>query len=144
MKIRYMISEKWQTPEIIEVMNALHFAIDYFKLQNEKATLTVKLQTGNIEEPEADACRLKNHRYELRLNYARLNELNLLKAIFHEMTHVKQFVYDQFLPSNKEIRWKGQTFEANMSDSKAYFLSPWEMEARAMEEAMEFFYDESQ
>lgn len=141
MKVRYLISEKWSKEWIFNTIEAIEFAIKYYKLENDKATLTVKLQSGDPEESEADAARLKNHRYEVRINKSRVDENVLLNAIFHEMTHVKQFVKDQFIPTNNIVRWKGETFK--MESPEEYYLSPWEMEARAMEEALIYFYDQS-
>jgi hypothetical protein len=138
MKIRYLISEKWSKAEIIEVMEAVEFAIKYYKLENNKATLTVKLQTGMLEDAEADADKLKNNRYEIRLNKSRLASDKILPSIFHEMTHVKQFMFDRLNMRGNCASWRGETYPTD--SPAAYFLSPWEMEARAMEEALLFFY----
>ena len=139
MKIRYIISDKWNSKDIHEIIDAIKFAINFYEIGDSKSTLTVKLISGVDEKVEATADRLKNKRYEIRLARAQIeNTLDaVLLALFHEMTHVKQFIKNDF--NLNSAKWEGKTFKLdNPSD---YWFSPWEMEARAMERALVFFYD---
>jgi len=133
MNIRYSISEKWPSKDIKLVMDALEFAIDYYNIFDVKATLTAKLITGHDEPCDATADRIKNKRFEIRLNYQILkgNEAELLKTIFHEMTHVKQFINDGLRFKQKRAMFQEESYTLEVADD--YWFSPWEMEARAME-----------
>jgi hypothetical protein len=128
----------WEAKDIHEILDAVKFAIKYYKLDDAKSTLTVRLMNGKDEKVEASADRIKNKRYEVRLARAQIEDSldAVLLALFHEMTHVKQFVHDGFiLYSNKAI-WKNEPYQKD-----DYWLSPWEMEARAMERALVAAFD---
>jgi hypothetical protein len=142
MNIRYSISEKWASPQIIKVIEALEFSIKYYKIQDDKSTLYAKLITGKDEPLDATADRIKNKRYELRLNHHLLqdDEPELLKSIFHEMTHVKQFIVDGLRYNSKSGYWQGKTYPTKTADD--YWFSPWEMEARAMETPLWHLFEE--
>lgn len=143
MKVRYSISEKWDSADIHKVIEAVEFAIDYYELEDEKSTLTVKLINGLHEPLEATADRIKNRRYEIRLNRLLIdNTQGVLKAVFHECTHVKQFIENGLRIYQKAARWEGGSFK--MDDLEDYWLSPWEMEARAMEEPLYHMFLEMQ
>ena len=66
----------------------------------------------------------------------------VIKAVMHEMTHVKQFISNGLRLYHKAAKYDGKQFE--MKDAKDYWFSPWEMEARAMEEPLYNFYLELQ
>lgn len=134
MRIRYQISDKWGSKAIMTVIDALDFAIDFLDIEEEKSTLNVKLLTGHKSDQEdATADRLKSKRYEIRLSKASLdNEEEMLKAIFHEMVHVRQFAENGLrLYARKKALYEGKEFI-----DFDYWFAPWEMEARAMEEPM--------
>lgn len=143
MKFRYSISEKWSTDEIIQVMNALEFAVRFYEIQDEKATLMCKLITGTDEPCDATADRIKGKRFELRLNRARLTtKSEIIKAVMHEMTHIKQFINDGLRLYSKAAKFQGKQYE--MNEAVDYWFSPWEMEARAMEEPLYHLFEETQ
>lgn len=139
MKIRYQISEKWNSKQIIRAIEALEFCIDFWELECNKSTLTVKMITGSEYDDSATADRIKNKRYEIRLNYSRLDtEEELIKAIMHEMTHVKQFMYNGLRLYGKAAKWENQDFP-----EFDYWFAPWEMEARAMEDPLYHLFEDS-
>ncbi len=142
MKIRYSISEKWDTTTIIRIMEALEFVIDFYELQDPKATLMCKLITGMDESCEGTADRIKNKRFEIRINRHLLtSEQEQIKAVMHEMTHVKQFINNGLRLYGKAAKFDGQQYD--MNTSKDYWFSPWEMEARAMEEPLYHLFEEN-
>ena len=57
----------------------------------------------------------------------RLSKNEIIKTLFHEMVHVKQYT-DGRLDQN--FTWKGQTYDC------AYVDLPWEIEAHEMEKVM--------
>lgn len=141
MKIRYSISEKWDMDSIVRIMQSLEFAIDFYQLQDEKATLTVKLITGTDDTCEGTADRLKSKRFEVRLNHSLLDtEEEMIKASMHEMTHIKQFIKDGLRYYSKAAKFNGKSYELN--EGTDYWFSPWEMEARAMEEPLYRLFEE--
>lgn len=141
MKVRYSISEKWEINTIVKVMDAIVYAIDFYELEDPKSTLTVKLINGTNERDAATADRTKSKRYEVRLNYSQLDEdSEVLKALFHEMTHVKQFIHNGLRVFGCAAKWEGR--DMPIKDKSDYWFSPWEMEARAMEDPMYAMFDE--
>lgn len=141
MKIRYSISEKWTSDSIHRVIAALEWVIAYYNIEDVSATLMAKLITGNDEPCEATADRIKNKRFEIRLNRLLLKtDEELTKAIMHEMTHVKQFMVNGLRLKGKTARWNNSEYSFETSDD--YYFSPWEMEARAMEEPLYHKFEE--
>ncbi len=142
MKVRYIISEKWISKDIHEIIDAITFAIKFYEIEDSKSTLTVKLINGVKEKVEATADRIKNKRYEIRLARAQIEQTldAILIALFHEMTHVKQFVKNGFILQSSKAKWEDQT--VLLKDANDYWFSPWEMEARAMERALVYYYDQ--
>jgi len=123
----------WDIKDVHEILDAIQFAIKYYDISDAKSTLTVRLMNGKHEKVEASADRIKNKRYEIRLARAQIDTTleAVLLALFHEMTHVKQFIKDGFINQVPYI-WKNK----RASLDQDYWLSPWEMEARAMERAL--------
>lgn len=133
MRVRFIISEKWPLDIIHEVLDAVDWAIKFYELTDSKSTLTVKLITGRDELLDGTADRIKNKRYEIRVKYAE----DYLEALFHEMTHVKQFVKDGLRFYHGAAKW--QNTKIHKPD---YLTSPWEMEARAMEQVLLYKFQE--
>jgi hypothetical protein len=128
MEFRYIISNKWTNAEIRLILDALEFVSDFYELN--KGVTTVKLI--NDDPLDATAERLKNNRFEIRLTRSKLvSNTEILKALFHEMTHVKQYLYDNLRLSGHTAKWQTKSFK-----NFDYWLAPWEMEARAMEDAL--------
>jgi hypothetical protein len=59
----------------------------------------------------------------------------LTEVMAHEIVHLKQYLQGDLedLPDGKTL-WKGKIYETGEIGSDAYFLAPWEMEARAYQE----------
>lgn len=143
MRIRYIISEKWESKYITEFVNAIEFAVKYLKLEEPRSMLTVKLINGDNDEiEEATAEHIKSKRYEIRIARSRLCD-DPLRAIFHEMVHVKQYVRDglKVFPDGTTL-YKGAKY--TIDDVESYLLAPWEMEARAMEEALMVLFEDGE
>jgi len=52
----------------------------------------------------------------------------ILKALAHEMVHIKQYAYDE--TNDNLTRWKGIAIDGNFDD---YWRQPWEIEAYGIE-----------
>ena len=67
----------------------------------------------------------KNHNFTI---YA-----DSISSLAHEMVHVKQYLKHDLVQSGNVIFWRGEPSELEDDPNKdAYWLSPWEMEARAL------------
>jgi len=65
----------------------------------------------------------KAREFEIELN-PNISAKEILKALAHEMTHIKQFAYNE---TNETLtRWKGMRVD---SDNIDYWVQPWEIEA---------------
>jgi hypothetical protein len=53
---------------------------------------------------------------------------NILKALAHEMVHIKQFAYSE--TNDALTRWKGEKVDSDVMD---YWVQPWEIEAYGRE-----------
>ena len=134
MEFRYFINNKWAKDEAYRIMEAVEFVAKYYKLKT--GVTTVKLIT--VDEVEATADRLKNNRFEIRLVKTKLKtDDEVLRAVFHEMTHIKQFMFDGLRLAGQATKWKTETFNSNTE----YWFTPWEMEARAMEEPLLYLFN---
>lgn len=134
MEFRYVISNKWNKNEIELVLNALEFVAKFYNLKT--GVTTVKLIASDVLDATAE--KVKNNRFEIRLAHNRCrNESTILRALFHEMTHVKQYMQNGFSMNGQTAKWNNETFK-----DFDYWFSPWEMEARAMEEALEYKFRE--
>ncbi len=49
----------------------------------------------------------------------------MVKTFFHEMTHVKQLLMKELIPTQRYWRWKGEKW-----DRREYSFAPWEVEAQ--------------
>jgi hypothetical protein len=73
-----------------------------------------------------------------RVNLVAISDLmktgQLVKTFFHEMTHVKQYLYGELEQKRSHRVWKGTKWP-----NKEYSYAPWEMEARAFSDK---FYEQ--
>jgi hypothetical protein len=69
-----------------------------------------------------------------------LSEQRLMELVAHEMTHIKQWVKGELQDiADDKVLYKGKVY-SNETDLD-YWLAPWEMEARAMQEFFVFRYE---
>lgn len=138
MRAKVLWERCWDVEDAILTENLVNFAIDYFKLGKGKLEVLMDedIESGSI----AEALRLSKKKYMIVLSKNQIDsDESLAKTVFHEMTHIKQFMQDGFKIGAKKVSWQGKKF--SVKSEKDYWLSPWEMEARAMEEAMLRFWE---
>lgn len=70
-----------------------------------------------------------------------LTKRQLISVIAHEMCHIKQFLSGDLEDIEGGTIWKGETYPEYEHESDEYFLSPWEMEARAVEEWVRYKWE---
>ena len=78
------------------------------------------------------ASREASREFEIELN-SRLRQKNMLKTLFHEMVHIKQYVHGDLKYKGTVCYWK------NVENNEEYKNQPWEIEAFKLEELL---YDE--
>ena len=137
MKLRLITSSKWSSYQIREILEAYDFAIKFYNLANNKGNVTLKLINEDSVLGTAD--RIKNHRYEIRVKWTD-NLKELLETFFHEFTHVSQFINNNFKIKGG-FKWEGDSY--NLESTKDYLIAPWEVQARGMEYAMYYLFEES-
>lgn len=64
-----------------------------------------------------------------------LNVEDTLRTLFHEMTHVKQYVRKELVHIGRINKWKGEVYK-----DKNYWDYPWEIEAFGREHCMYMKY----
>ena len=70
--------------------------------------------------------------YAININPSVKGERKVVELIGHEMTHIKQFVYDAL--DLDRCSFKGD--EYIIENDLDYWFAPWEIEARGMEQAL--------
>lgn len=66
----------------------------------------------------------------------KMDEREFIKTLAHEITHIKQFIYDDlvFFEEEDSVEFRGELYR--FENSLEYWLAPWEVEARGMELAL--------
>lgn len=75
----------------------------------------------------------------------KLNKKSLLRALAHEMVHVKQYATGQVrdLIRDNKTKWEGSTYKLNENGSEDYWFSPWEVEAYGKETGLYVMFNHS-
>jgi hypothetical protein len=72
----------------------------------------------------------KAREFEIELHPG-IGAAEILKTLAHEMTHIKQYAYNE---TNETLtRWRGLKVD---SDNMDYWVQPWEIEAHGMESGL--------
>jgi hypothetical protein len=140
MLITYSKKRKWKDEHVEEAVAAACWAIKYYNLEG--VSVHLKLKETLFEDAQAYCEREGKGLYTIELGKRAVEDDVLLQTIFHEMTHVKQYEREGLKIKVRHGKFKGETY--SLEKDEDYWLSPWEMEARAMEDAMINFYNRSQ
>jgi hypothetical protein len=111
---------------------------DYFGLHHTKIKIVPTYEVG--DEYNAFINPISDWEYEIELHPFFLRtcqEEDLVKVVAHEMTHVKQYVYEDLDLETGGCYWKGEFFD---EDVEGYWFTPWEIEARGYEQAFWALY----
>lgn len=65
----------------------------------------------------------------------------LIQVIAHEVCHLKQYLSGDLEDAEGGTLWKGEFHPEYEHESDEYFLSPWEMEARAVEDWVRYKWE---
>ena len=130
MKINFNITKNyWSKADQKFITAAVKYAAYRYGLQD--IELNIKLG-----KPRKKYCGFSDYDEDMNLFKIWLYpQKTLLLTIFHEMTHIKQFYFDELDLDGTAPRWMGKKCR------KKYENRPWEIEANKMEEVLrgEFF-----
>jgi hypothetical protein len=129
MKINFNITKNyWSKADQKFITAAVRYAAYRYGLQD--IDLTIKLG-----KPRKKYCGFSEWTEDFGFKVWLYPNKALLLTIFHEMTHIKQFYFDELDLDGAAPRWLGKKCR------KKYENQPWEIEANKMEEVLrrEFF-----
>lgn len=127
--IRVKVKAKtlWPVSLRQEAVRAAKFAMAYYNLD---CDITLKLV--KLNEMAGYALYLDSGKLIIAISANPIECVYL--TIFHEMTHVKQYVKGEIFVNNDDsIRWRGRTLNFDWDSWKEYASAPWEKEASEAE-----------
>lgn len=134
MRIKMTVKAKasWSTFHRDVAKSAVEYAIDEYGLECSTRSIVVKL-IGCADEHEGAMVKMTKDSFIIWVA-SQPTVRKLLYIVFHEMTHVKQAVFDGWEQHDTEnlATWKGKVVPYDVDDDKDYWNAPWEVEARAM------------
>jgi hypothetical protein len=132
MRIKIVTKAKkaWSDVNKQRLTDATLFAMEQFNIKD--VSILLKL----VARKDLGSCvQLEKGKFVLHLS-AHRNQKGSIKTLFHELTHLKQYVCDGFDMYPKNIAsWKGKVMKIDET-FLGYWNSPWEQEARAMEKKL--------
>ena len=109
------------------VKSAIDFSIKYYGLKAENE-YPLKIKLTSLDDIYGDAWYSEDY-FEIRLADRGKNKI-LLRSVFHEMCHIKQFVFDGLELEAQQYKFLGRSYKIN------YWNTPWEIEAKKMEKKL--------
>ena len=117
----------WTSERCNMVFKAVVFAVDEYDLRQELKFYPLKIILTKFKSEYYGDSWMHETGYEIRLN-SRYNDKRIVKSVFHEMTHVKQFAFDGLKMGSRTDEFQGKKYRR-----VDYWDAPWEVEARRME-----------
>jgi len=117
------------------IKRSIDFALHELLPSKRKLNLIVKRRENLLEEQAAYGLCYSTedpHYYYIDL-YKNLDNSELLKTLFHEMVHVKQYAKKELVYKTNCNIWKGRKYYANIESE---WNRPWEREARRVEKQL--------
>ena len=119
----------------------MYQVVELFKivLNLEGIIIRVRINNALDKNTMAEVVELKNS-YAISISPAVQDERKVVEIIGHEMTHIKQFVYDGL--DLDRCAFKGS--EYIIENDLDYWFASWEVEARGMEQALWAYFCEAE
>lgn len=119
----------------------MYQVVELFKivLNLEGIIIRVRINNALDKNTMAEVVELKNS-YAISISPAVQDERKVVEIIGHEMTHIKQFVYDGL--DLDRCAFKGSEYV--IENDLDYWFAPWEVEARGMEQALWAYFCEAE
>lgn len=137
LKFHVKAKKVWSMRQRELAREAVLFAMDYYKIEY----LTVKLvwmldfmgTSGKVGT-------------EYLVSLTPLEDDELLRTIFHEVTHTFQYIYEGLSNWDSEegtIEWQGNTLAWDQNDEYEYDNAPWEVQAVLAESILLILFNDS-
>ena len=126
-------------------------AIEFFaeRLMTERLHSSLKVQVSFVSDKEIDCASdcapdyiestIRPKTFELRIRN-KLPLMTTIQSLAHEMVHIKQYARAELFDYFRKplCRWRGRFYDKESMDTEtdAYWLAPWEIEARGYEEGL--------
>jgi len=127
-KIRRKAKTVWSKQDEKLVAFVLDFAMDKLGLWASGERLDVILRGAYANGSYGDSIDLDS-KVMIRIS----KKENWVKTLFHELEHVRQYIDDELELEQKSAAWKGEIYSSKDED---YWDSPWEVQAREVEEKL--------
>ena len=149
--MRLTINGKVRKRDIPDIKKAVHFYADKLMSKSliKKLRITIRFvpDLDHMAEVTWNGCnpvRPKSFLIYINSNKVR-SKIRLLKALGHELTHVKQFATGELedMEAKSLVRWKDKFYPFPDEDSKnpeTYWSAPWEIEAYGRETGLYQLY----
>jgi len=128
MKFNVKAHKSWPVKSRNFVKQAANWGIKRLKIDMQPITVLFRFMGENLED-SGSCLRMSDDKYIIHL-YARKSLRSIISTVFHELTHVKQHIYDNFHVTHEGIMWKTFYYPEYKQN---YWNDPWEIDARASE-----------
>lgn len=138
-KLKVKAKKLWSRRDRDAARAATQFAAEQFGLEGLK--IVVKLNKDPFHC--GTAVDLENGTYMILVSWYK-DQDHFIKTVFHEMTHVAQYVFKGLEMTNDSVEFDGQRYKFSVDEctDQEYLDAPWEVEARAMEEVLFKLYNQ--
>ena len=126
-KLKTKAKSHWSVPERHLVRAAIDFAVEELDLLVNPVPIDIILK-GEHETDFGDSIDLE-YKVVVRI----FKSPNWLRTLFHELEHVRQYVYCELELEVDHAMWQGELATRNIDNWDEYWNAPWEVAAREKE-----------
>ena len=137
LKFNIKAHKSWPVKNRNLVRTATDWGVKRLDIGKQTITVLIRFMGESLKGDRGDCVKLTDSKFVIHL-YADKSLRRTVSTLFHELTHVKQHVYDGFTLNDTSAIWKSDYLHLTEED---YWDSPWEVEARQYERNLrkEFF-----
>lgn len=138
-KIKIKAKATWTARKRALLRDALDYANCHLQLYNFYEKVEIRL-SGDAYAP--GLCCDFGSRFLIKVS-GNQPEHEILETLFHELTHVRQYLCGELEDVNPQVAyWKGTRYEGDFEDtaSSEYWTAPWEVEARKVGKELRIDY----
>ena len=118
----------------------IEMVTDYFGLHSKSVKVVPTREVGDQDNAYLKVVSDWEYEIEIHPDFMKnCTEQELVQVIAHEMTHVKQYEYDDLELGVNQCYWKGELYDEKV---EGYWFLPWEIEARGYEMAFWSLYSD--
>lgn len=126
-KLKTKAKNHWSLGERELAKQAIEFAIDELDLGVSPVHIDIRLK-GAHETDFGDSIDLE-YKIVVRL----FKSPNWLQTLFHELEHVRQYIYCELELETDHAMWQGRLSTRDINNWEEYWNAPWEVAAREKE-----------